>query len=42
MLFRSASGVVLFSYDALAAAPNGAGTVSELGRAAFGTTSIPE
>lgn len=36
------AGVILFSYDALAAPPNGAGTVSELGRAAFGTTNIPE
>lgn len=30
-----AAGVILFSYDALAAPPNGAGSVSELGRAAF-------
>jgi uncharacterized lipoprotein YddW (UPF0748 family) len=32
-----AAGVILFSYDALTAPPNGAGSVSELGRAAFGT-----
>lgn len=32
-----AAGVILFSYDALIAPPNGAGSVSELGRAAFGT-----
>lgn len=31
------AGVILFSYDALTAPPNGAGSVSELGRAAFGT-----
>lgn len=30
-----AAGVILFSYDALTAPPNGAGSVSELGRAAF-------
>ena len=30
-----AAGVILFSYDALIAPPNGAGSVSELGRAAF-------
>ena len=29
-------GVILFSYDALTAPPNDAGSVSELGRAAFG------
>ena len=32
------AGVILFSYDALTAPPNGAGSVSDLGRAAFGTT----
>jgi uncharacterized lipoprotein YddW (UPF0748 family) len=32
-----AAGIVLFSYEALAAPPNGADSVSELGRAAFGT-----
>ena len=31
------AGVILFSYESLAAPPNGAGSVSELGRAAFGT-----
>lgn len=31
-----AAGMILFSYDALTAAPNRAGTLSELGRAAFG------
>jgi len=31
------AGIILFSYEALAAAPNTAGSVSELGRAAFGT-----
>jgi uncharacterized lipoprotein YddW (UPF0748 family) len=31
------AGVILFSYDSLTAPPNGAGSVSELGRAAFGT-----
>lgn len=30
------AGVILFSYDALIAPPNGAGSLSELGRAAFG------
>lgn len=35
-----AAGIVLFSYEALAAPPNGADSVSELGRAAFG--SAPE
>ena len=33
------SGVILFSYDALIAAPNNAGSLSELGRAAFGASS---
>jgi uncharacterized lipoprotein YddW (UPF0748 family) len=32
------AGVILFSYESLAAPPNSAGSVSELGRAAFGTT----
>jgi len=32
-----AAGIILFSYDALIAPPNGAGSISELGRAAFGT-----
>jgi uncharacterized lipoprotein YddW (UPF0748 family) len=32
------AGVILFSYEALAAPPNSAGSVSELGRAAFGST----
>ena len=31
------AGIILFSYESLAAPPNGAGSVSELGRAAFGT-----
>lgn len=31
-----AAGTILFSYDALTAPPNSAGTLSELGRAAFG------
>jgi hypothetical protein len=31
------AGIILFSYDSLTAAPNGAGSISELGRAAFGT-----
>ncbi|MDP2389167.1 MAG: family 10 glycosylhydrolase, partial [Acidobacteriota bacterium] len=31
-----AAGMILFSYDALTAPPNSAGTLSELGRAAFG------
>ncbi len=35
-----ASGIILFSYESLAAPPNSAGSVSELGRAAFG--SAPE
>jgi uncharacterized lipoprotein YddW (UPF0748 family) len=37
-----ADGVILFSYDSLTAPPNGAGSVSELGRAAFGVGSSPE
>lgn len=36
------AGVILFSYDALIASPNGAGSVSELGRAAFGVGSDPQ
>jgi uncharacterized lipoprotein YddW (UPF0748 family) len=36
------AGVILFSYDALIAPPNGAGAVSELGRAAFGIGSARE
>ena len=32
-----AAGIILFSYEALAAPPNSSGSVSELGRAAFGT-----
>jgi uncharacterized lipoprotein YddW (UPF0748 family) len=32
-----AAGIILFSYEAMAAPPNSAGSVSELGRAAFGT-----
>jgi uncharacterized lipoprotein YddW (UPF0748 family) len=32
-----ADGTILFSYDALITPPNSAGTLSELGRAAFGT-----
>ncbi len=32
-----AAGIILFSYEALAAPPNGSDAVSELGRAAFGT-----
>jgi uncharacterized lipoprotein YddW (UPF0748 family) len=31
-----AAGIILFSYDSLITPPNGAGSVSELGRAAFG------
>jgi uncharacterized lipoprotein YddW (UPF0748 family) len=31
------AGIILFSYEALAASPNSSGSVSELGRAAFGT-----
>lgn len=34
-----AAGMILFSYDALTAPPNSAGTLSELGRAAFGSGS---
>ena len=37
-----AAGVILFSYDSLTAPPHGAGSVSELGRAAFGVGSAPE
>jgi uncharacterized lipoprotein YddW (UPF0748 family) len=33
---HNASGVVLFSYDALVAAPNGAMALAQIGRAAFG------
>ena len=33
------AGIILFSYDALIAPPNNAGTLSELGRAAFGARS---
>lgn len=33
------AGIILFSYDALTAPPNSAGTLSELGRAAFGSGS---
>jgi uncharacterized lipoprotein YddW (UPF0748 family) len=36
------SGIVLFSYDSLIAPPNTAGTLSDLGRAAFGTSSSQE
>ena len=32
-----AAGIILFSYEAMAAPPNSASSVSELGRAAFGT-----
>ena len=32
-----AAGIILFSYESLAAPPHGADSVSELGRAAFGT-----
>jgi uncharacterized lipoprotein YddW (UPF0748 family) len=32
-----AAGIILFSYDALTSTPNDAGSISELGRAAFGT-----
>jgi hypothetical protein len=31
-----AAGVILFSYESMAAPPNGAASVSALGRAAFG------
>lgn len=34
---RLGAGIVLFSYESLAASPNSADAVSELGRAAFGT-----
>ncbi|MGE0864147.1 MAG: glycoside hydrolase family 10 protein [Vicinamibacterales bacterium] len=34
-----AGGIILFSYDALTAPPNSAGSLSELGRAAFGAGS---
>jgi len=34
------AGIILFSYDALTAPPNSAGTLSELGRAAFGAGSF--
>jgi hypothetical protein len=34
-----AAGVILFSYDALVTPPNSATTLTELGRAAFGTRS---
>jgi uncharacterized lipoprotein YddW (UPF0748 family) len=34
-----AAGIILFSYEALTAPPNSAGTLSELGRAAFGAGS---
>ena len=34
-----AAGIILFSYDALIAPPNSAGSLSELGRAAFGAGS---
>ena len=34
---RGAAGIILFSYESLTTAPNGAGSISELGRAAFGT-----
>lgn len=37
-----ASGVILFSYDALTAPPNTVGSVTELGRAAFGAGPEPE
>jgi uncharacterized lipoprotein YddW (UPF0748 family) len=36
------AGVILFSYEALTAPPNGAGSISELGRAAFGVGSARE
>jgi uncharacterized lipoprotein YddW (UPF0748 family) len=36
------AGVILFSYEAITAPPNDAGSVSELGRAAFGIGSAPE
>jgi len=34
-----AAGIILFSYDALTAPPNSAGTLNQLGRAAFGAGS---
>ena len=34
---RLGTGIILFSYESLAASPNSAESVSELGRAAFGT-----
>jgi uncharacterized lipoprotein YddW (UPF0748 family) len=37
-----AAGIILFSYEALIAPPNNHGSVSELGRAAFGTAPTPE
>jgi uncharacterized lipoprotein YddW (UPF0748 family) len=37
-----ASGVILFSYDALTAPPNTVGSITELGRAAFGAGPEPE
>ena len=42
LVLTGAAGVILFSYDSLTAPPNGAGSVSELGRAAFGVGSAPE
>jgi hypothetical protein len=33
------AGIILFSYDSLTAPPNSTGTLSELGRAAFGAGS---
>jgi uncharacterized lipoprotein YddW (UPF0748 family) len=36
------AGIILFSYEALIAPPNHSGSVSELGRAAFGTSPTPE
>ena len=36
-----ASGVILFSYEALTAPPNTVGSITELGRAAFGATPVP-
>ncbi len=37
-----ASGVILFSYDALTAPPNTVGSITELGRAAFGAGPDPQ
>lgn len=37
-----AAGIVLFSYDSLIAPPNTLGTLTDLGRAAFGTSSSQE